>query len=178
MSRFLVSRISTAVTRYILDIMSEIKYPDFLNTGEKYDRCVGTIHTVKQFEEVFYKVLDDDNIPLDDAMKIMERIEEDVIINTGNKDICCVLEVADAIINYHLVNMKNWSVKEPGKQTKTATTNKTKTKASPAKPGTSKAGRRKAEEYTQKGSEKMKKKRKEAEDKENTDTCDCFEYDE
>ena len=86
--------------------MENIKYPDFLNTEEKYNECVRNIVTVKQFEDVFRKILDDDSIPLIDLLKIMGKLEQDTITLTGNQDVKCIMDMAEAIINYHIISNK------------------------------------------------------------------------
>ena len=86
--------------------MGDIKYPEFLNTIEKYNECVRNTLTVKQFEDVFRKLLDDDTIPMLDCIKIMAKLEHDTIEAHGNKDISCIMDMAEAIINYHYTTSK------------------------------------------------------------------------
>ena len=86
--------------------MSDIKYPEFLNTIEKYNKCVRNTLTVKQFEDVFCKLLDDDTIPMVDCIKIMAKLEHDTITTHGNKEISCIMDMAEAIINYHYITSK------------------------------------------------------------------------
>ena len=86
--------------------MGDIKYPEFLNTIEKYNECVRNTLTVKQFEDVFRKLLDDDTIPMLDCIKIMAKLEHDTIEAHGNKEISCIMDMAEAIINYHYTTSK------------------------------------------------------------------------
>ena len=44
--------------------MEQLKLPDFLNTEEKYNELVRKTDTVKKYEEVFYKLLEDDTLSL------------------------------------------------------------------------------------------------------------------
>ena len=86
--------------------MGNIKYPEFLNTIEKYNECVRNTLIVKQFEDVFHKLLDDDTIPMLDCIKIMAKLEHDTIEVHGNKDLSCIIDMAEAIINYHYTTSK------------------------------------------------------------------------
>lgn len=99
----LAYNVVTAVHKH-MQKMEQVKFPEFLNTKEKYEKCVRNIRTVTQFEEVFNTLLDDDDLTLSNVMKIMTQIERDVILIHGNKDISCVLDMAEAIINYQLIN--------------------------------------------------------------------------
>ena len=92
--------------------MSDIKYPEFLNTKEKYDECVRNILTVKQFEDVFRKLLDDDALPMTDCLKIMAKLEHDTITTHGNNDVSCIMDMAEAIINYHYITSKEKLLRE------------------------------------------------------------------
>ena len=92
--------------------MSDIKYPEFLNTKEQYDECVRNILTVKQFEGVFRKLLDDDALPMTDCLKIMAKLEHNTITTHGNNDVSCIMDMADAIINYHYITSKEKLLRE------------------------------------------------------------------
>lgn len=100
----LVSKITDKINQ--MNTMAGVKYPDFLNTKKKYTECVKNILTVKQFENIFLKLLQDDNISMIDIMKIMAKLEKDVVQLHGNNDILTVLDMAEAIINYHIANSK------------------------------------------------------------------------
>ena len=92
--------------------MSDIKYPEFLNTKEKYDECVRNILTVKNFEDVFHKLLKDDTLPMVDCLKIMAKLEHDMITTHGNNDVSCIMDMAEAIINYHYITSKETVLRE------------------------------------------------------------------
>ena len=92
--------------------MSDIKYPEFLNTKEKYDECVRNILTVKNFEDVFRKLLDDDTLPVVDCLKIMAKLEHDTITTHGNNDVSCIMDMAEAIINHHYIISKENLLRE------------------------------------------------------------------
>ena len=79
--------------------LSEIKFPEFLNTAKKYSECIQNTKTVKQFEEICLKLLADDLITMIDIMKIMGKMEADIISVHGNKKVSCILDMAEAIIS-------------------------------------------------------------------------------
>ena len=89
-----------------LNRMENVTYPDFLNTKEKYDECVQNIRTVKEFEDVFHRLLADDTVSMLDMMKIMGKLEADTIATHGNNDVSCILDMAEAIINYEIITQK------------------------------------------------------------------------
>ena len=92
--------------------MSDIKYPEFLNTKEKYDECVRNILTVKNFEDVFHKLLKDNTLPMVGCLKIMAKLEDDTITTHGNNDVSCIMDMAEAIINYHYITSKETVLRE------------------------------------------------------------------
>ena len=61
---------------------------------------------MKQFEDVCLKLLSDDLTTMIDVMKIMVKMEEDIVRIHGNKDVSYILDMAEAIIGYHLVLSK------------------------------------------------------------------------
>ena len=100
----LVSKITKKVSK--MKKPSDIKYPVYLNTKKKYDQVVQNITTVKQFEEVCLKLLCDDSITMINVMKIMGQMEADINRIHGNKDVSCILDMAEAIISYHMISSK------------------------------------------------------------------------
>ena len=86
--------------------LSEIKFPEFLNTAKKYSECIQNTKTVKQFEEICLKLLADDSITMIDIMKIMGKMEADIISVHGNKEVSCILDMAEAIISYYMISSK------------------------------------------------------------------------
>ena len=102
--------------------MSDIKYPEFLNTKEEYDECVRNILTVKNFEDVFHKLLKDDTLPMVDCLKIMAKLEHDTITTHGNNDVSCIMDMAEAIINYHYITSKETVLREKSNENKTCKT--------------------------------------------------------
>ena len=67
--------------------------------------------TVKQFEEIFHLLLQDEELSLLDILKLMRILEHDITLAHGNFDICYLLEAAHALIRYMIC------ITNEGKQT-------------------------------------------------------------
>ena len=80
--------------------MEHLKLPVFLNTLEKYNEMIQTTDTVKKYEEVFYKLLGDESLPLLDILTLMRCIECDVILVHGINDVRHLLELTESFIRY------------------------------------------------------------------------------
>ena len=80
--------------------MEQLKLPVFLNTEEKYNELVRKTDTVKKYEEVFYKLLEDDTLSLMDVLTLMKCFERDVILVHGIKGVSYVLDLTESIIRY------------------------------------------------------------------------------
>ena len=80
--------------------MEHLKLPSYLNTLEKYNEMIRTTDTVKKYEEVFYKLLGDESLPLLDILTLMKCIEHDVILVHGINDVTHILELTESFIRY------------------------------------------------------------------------------
>ena len=80
--------------------MEDLKLPVFLNTEVKYNELVQKTDTVKKYEEVFYKLLEDDMLSLMDVLTLMKCFERDVILVHGIKGVSYVLDLTESIIQY------------------------------------------------------------------------------
>ena len=80
--------------------MEHLKLPVFLNTLEKYNEMIRTTDTVKKYEEVFYKLLGDESLPLLDILTLMRCIERDVILVHGINGVRHLLELTESFIRY------------------------------------------------------------------------------
>ena len=78
--------------------MEHLKLPVFLNTLEKYNEMIRTTDTVKKYEEVFYKLLGDESLPLLNILTLMRCIERDVILVHGINDVRHLLELTESFI--------------------------------------------------------------------------------
>ena len=98
MTKYIVSAITNKLIQYIT--MQKIQLPDFLNTIEKYNRIVHETNTIKKYEDIFYALLEDKNIPLVDLLKIMYNLECDVILVHGISEVKHLMEMAESLIRY------------------------------------------------------------------------------
>ena len=80
--------------------MEHLKLPSYLNTLEKYNEIIHATDTVKKYEEVFYKLLGDESLPLLDILTLMRCIERDVILVHGINDLTHLLELTESFIRY------------------------------------------------------------------------------
>ena len=80
--------------------MEDLKLPVFLNTEVKYNELVQKTDTVKKYEEVFYKLLEDDTLSLMDVLTLMKCFEQDVILVHGIKGVSYVLDLTESIVQY------------------------------------------------------------------------------
>ena len=80
--------------------MEHLKLPSYLNTLEKYNEMIHATDTVKKYEEVFYKLLGDESLPLLDILTLMRCIECDVILVHGINDVTHLLELTESFIRY------------------------------------------------------------------------------
>ena len=95
--------------------MEDLKLPVFLNTEEKYNEIVRKTDTVKKYEEVFYKLLEDDALSLMDVLTLMKCFERDVILVHGIRGVSYVLDLTESIIQY-MIQMTEEESKSNTKQ--------------------------------------------------------------
>ena len=73
MSQSIMSKVCDKYNQYLR--MEDLKLPVFLNTEVKYNELVRKTDTVKKYEEVFYKLLEDDTLSLMDVLTLMKCFE-------------------------------------------------------------------------------------------------------
>ena len=96
--------------------MEPICLPEYLNTGEKWCKLVQSITPVDQFEEIFHKLLEDKSVPTLDVLRIMRKLERDIYLVHGNKDIYCMMDVVDCIVWYMITSTREFEVKAEEKR--------------------------------------------------------------
>ena len=94
--------------------MEHLKLPSYLNTLEKYNEMIRATDTVKKYEEVFYKLLGDESLPLLDILTLMRCIECDVILVHGINDVTHLLKLTESFIRY-MISMSEESDKNTTK---------------------------------------------------------------
>ena len=55
---------------------------------------------------IFYKIMDDPSVSTLDMLRNMRKLESDIFLVHGNKEIYCVMDVVDSIIHYMIAAMK------------------------------------------------------------------------
>ena len=98
MSQILLDKLFVKFQQFLK--MEHLKLPSYLNTLEKYNEMIRTTDTVKKYEEVFYKLLGDESLPLLDILTLMRCIERDVILVHGINDVTHLLELTESFIRY------------------------------------------------------------------------------
>ena len=57
----------------------ELKLPKFLSSQEKYNKLICETNTLKKFEDIYMKLLSDEDLEMDSILGLMKIIERDVI---------------------------------------------------------------------------------------------------
>ena len=60
--------------------MDGINFPEFINTEGKYNKLIHEVNTLPKLEEIFLKLLSDDNLEMSTILVLMKLIERDVIL--------------------------------------------------------------------------------------------------
>ena len=110
--------------------MEHLKLPSYLNTLEKYNEMIRTTDTVKKYEEVFYKLLGDESLPLLDILPLMRCIECDVILVHGINDVTHLLELTESFIKY-MISMSGETDKNNTKQNEDSKSSSSENENSP-----------------------------------------------
>ena len=75
--------------------------PEFLNTREKWNECVHNTDTVKKFEQVMNKLLEDEKITALDFYIIMCKLNYDLEQEHKNDSFYVLLQLVEALIHYY-----------------------------------------------------------------------------
>ena len=74
--------------------------PSFLNTPEKWLKCVKETKTKERYEDVMHTLLSDDSLKSRDILQIMKLLESDIVKYHQKDEFHSVLDVAEQIISY------------------------------------------------------------------------------
>ena len=99
--------------------MDDIKIPEFLNTQEKYNKVIHEIDSIKKFEDIVLKLLDDESLDMTDVVKLMKILERDVILVNKLDEIKHLLDITESFMRYICVKEGkplNISEQKPEKQ--------------------------------------------------------------
>ena len=80
--------------------MDGINFPEFINTEEKYNRMIHEVNTLPKFEEIFLKLLSDDNLEMSTILVLMKLIERDVILVNNLTEASNLMEMTESFIRY------------------------------------------------------------------------------
>ena len=80
--------------------MDGINFPEFINTEEKYNKLIHKVNTLPKFEEIFLKLLSDDNLEMSTILVLMKLIERDVILVNNLTDASNLMEMTESFIRY------------------------------------------------------------------------------
>ena len=80
--------------------MDGINFPEFINTEEKYNKLIHEVNTLPKFEEIFLKLLSDDNLEMSTILVLMKLIERDVILVNNLTEASNLMEMTESFIRY------------------------------------------------------------------------------
>ena len=80
--------------------MDGINFPEFINTEEKYNKLIHEVNTLPKFEEIFLKLLSDDNLEMSTILVLMKLIECDVILVNNLTEASNLMEMTESFIRY------------------------------------------------------------------------------
>ena len=80
--------------------MDGINFPEFINTEEKYNKLIHEVNTLPKFEEIFLKLLSDDNLEMSTILVLMKLIERDVILVNNLTKASNLMEMTESFIRY------------------------------------------------------------------------------
>ena len=80
--------------------MDGINFPEFINTEEKYNKLIHEVNTLPKFEEIFLKLLSDDNLEMSTILVLMKLIEHEVILVNNLTKASNLMEMTESFIRY------------------------------------------------------------------------------
>ena len=80
--------------------MDGINFPQFINTEEKYNKMIHEVNTLPKFQEIFLKLLSDDNLEMSTILVLMKLIEHDIILVNNLTKASNLMEMTGSFIRY------------------------------------------------------------------------------
>ena len=80
--------------------MEPLNFPDFLNTEEKYNKLIHVTDTLQKFEEIYLKLLADEDLQMSTILALMKIIERDVILVNNLTEASSLMEMTESFIKY------------------------------------------------------------------------------
>ena len=91
-----------------------LKLPKFLNSQEKYNKLIRETNTLKKFEDIYMKLLSDEDLEMDSILGLMKIIERDVILVNELNEATALMEMTETFIKYMMKEEeKKKEVKNP-----------------------------------------------------------------
>ena len=93
----------------------ELKLPKFLSSQEKYNKLICETNTLKKFEDIYMKLLLDEDLEMDSILGLMKIIERDVILVNELNEATALMEMTETFIKYMMMKEeeKKKEVKNP-----------------------------------------------------------------
>ena len=93
----------------------ELKLPKFLSSQEKYNKLIRETNTLKKFEDIYMKLLSDEDLEMDSILGLMKIIERDVILVNKLNEATVLMEMTETFIKYMMMKEeeKKKEVKNP-----------------------------------------------------------------
>ena len=93
----------------------ELKLPKFLSSQEKYNKLIRETNTLKKFEDIYMKLLSDEDLEMDSILELMKIIERDVILVNELNEATALMEMTETFIKYMMMKEeeKKKEVKNP-----------------------------------------------------------------
>ena len=81
----------------------ELKLPKFLSSQEKYNKLICETNTLKKFEDIYMKLLSDEDLEMDSILGLMKIIERDVILVNELNEATALIEMTETFIKYMMM---------------------------------------------------------------------------
>ena len=81
----------------------ELKLPKFLSSQEKYNKLICETNTLKRFEDIYMKLLSDEDLEMDSILGLMKIIERDVILVNELNEATALMEMTETFIKYMMM---------------------------------------------------------------------------
>ena len=96
-------------------MVEELKLPKFLSSQEKYNKLIRETNTLKKFEDIYMKLLSDEDLEMDSILGLMKIIEWDVILVNELNEATALMEMTETLIKYMMMKEeeKKKEVKNP-----------------------------------------------------------------
>ena len=81
----------------------ELKLPKFLSSQEKYNKLIRETNILKKFEDIYIKLLSDEDLEMDSILGLMKIIERDVILVNELNEATALMEMTETFIKYMMM---------------------------------------------------------------------------